>query len=216
VVHFTNGKDTASGRDSRPKGFPYMLDSIQSNTIKVELFCEPLDPIGQVVDHLLVLSVNIGKGADATVFDGPLIIIVNDAWGMKVGLVIQRRCESLCWEFSRVIQDNISHDPNIARVGLSDKFLEPLWATKLGIYCVKVFRPVPMIATLSVVNRRRNVNRVEAHSLNVVELLGNSYVRVELWLSVSIIHIMLLEYGHLEKFPRSSLSKRRRVVHGCR
>eukprot|EP00961_Rhodomonas_salina_P168870 2275605-Rhodomonas_salina.2 len=81
---------------------------------------------------------------------------------------------------SKVVGDHVHHHPNVARMAGLDQRLQVFGRAKLLVDAVQIFRPVPVVSIRGVLDHRRDPNCVEAHPLDVVQVIleaGNPNVR---------------------------------------
>ena len=74
-------------------------------------------------------------------------------------------------QISHVIGNHVHHDPNISLVASIDEINEILLGAKIIVKLIKISAPIPMIASIPVLDNGTDPDRIEPHSLNVIQVV---------------------------------------------
>jgi len=75
-----------------------------------------------------------------------------------------------------MVGDNVDHNPNAHVVGFVDESLEVVSGTEVRVDAVPVASPVSVISTVDVVDGGRYPDGIEAHTLDIVQVVDHSLV----------------------------------------
>lgn len=75
-----------------------------------------------------------------------------------------------------MVGDNIDHNPDVLGVGGVDEVLKVVGATEVAVEVLPVASPVAVVAAIDVINNGGNPDGVEAHTLDVVKVIGHALV----------------------------------------
>ena len=77
---------------------------------------------------------------------------------------------------SDVIGDHINHHIDVSLVALGDECLEIVLRAEVGVQLLPVSSPIAVVAFVEVIHHGRNPDGVEAHTLNVVQVVHDTLV----------------------------------------
>jgi len=75
-----------------------------------------------------------------------------------------------------VVGNDVNHHPDIFLVGSFDEVLQVVGTTEVGVDLLPVASPVSVITIVKIVDDRRDPDGIEAHTLNVVQVVDETLV----------------------------------------
>ena len=96
---------------------------------------------------------------------------------MIVAGVVERRVHSeVGVQVAHMVAYHVHHYPNSSLMARAYKINEILLAAEVVVQFLQISSPISMIPSVSVIDDWRNPDRVEAHSLNIVQVIDNTPV----------------------------------------
>jgi len=180
VVVLTNG-ELADGRlELLPEGLLDFSDSVDAEAIAV-ISSDLLDVLDQLLADESIGLVEIRKARETAVLDFRLVIPVLDVAASRAAVAIvvvvnavegdELVVPAIGLGVTHVVADDIDHKIHATvfeGVVQVDKVIK---STKVFIDSSDILGPVAMIALVSVLNNRTDPDSIEAHALDVVELV---------------------------------------------
>ena len=154
IEAFTHLEDTGSISILSPEIFWYLWNSVNSNSIKVEVLDEVLDPVLKEASDIVIFMIDIWKTSESTVFNLPLVGPVIDAAVVVVmlGLVEWVQLAEIVSDWGGMVCYNIDHYGNSHIMGSLDQVLEIIIISKMAVPLGPVLSPISMIAWVEVIN----------------------------------------------------------------
>ena len=119
IEYFANLIDSSSCSIFFPEIFSDLRDSVDSDSIEVKLFNNPVDPLEQSFANERIILIKIRKASEATHFHLMLIVpVVNDAIGMVMGGLIEwGYFIKVHTDVCRMVSNYIKHHPDTLGLG---------------------------------------------------------------------------------------------------
>jgi len=175
----TDGIDTSFLAEFSPEVLGDIRDGIDSESIKVVGLNEVLNPFEDgLLDERMVL-VKIRKTTEPASFHTVLVSWVNMS-AVEVVVVVFRLVEGddssvvPVIYITNVVGHNINHHPDVLFMANSDEFLEFFSSTEVLVDLIEIAGPVSVVTVGSVGDNRGDPNGIEAHTLDVVEIVLDS------------------------------------------
>jgi hypothetical protein len=148
-------------------------DGIDSDSIKVVLLDQVVDPGLQVLSNIRVVLVEIWQVSESAVLNITCVIPVGD---LAVRVVVIRLVEwidsrEVHTNWSDVVGNNVNHDPDVLLVSSLDQVLQIILTSKVRVDLLPVGSPVSVISTVDVVDDWGDPNGIESHTLDVVKVV---------------------------------------------
>lgn len=175
-------KDLSDGINScrlgvlRPEGSRDFGDSVDSEPVETVVGNNLVCPLEKGVGGGLVLLVEIRKSGKSAIFNLVLVIPVTD---LAVGMVVAGAVEGvdlaeIVADRSDVVGNHIEHDPHAGVVVGLNEFLEIGDGTEVGVDVVPLSGPISVIASWVVDWDWRDPDSIEAHALDVRNVVDES------------------------------------------
>lgn len=137
-----------------------MLNSINTDSVKVILLHNPLDPSAQFLSNLWILSIQIwqtrlGRSNSAILHFCLIVIILNQTKVVILRRAIKRINLIETNPATNMISHNIQHDPDIAFMTLLHQSLQVFRRTKMAIQRVEILGVITMISSSSIYTYRQ-------------------------------------------------------------
>jgi len=125
----------------------------------------------------LVVLIEVWKVSEATVLNLILIVpILNLAFSMIMLCLIEWVDLVVIGIYvGNVISDYIKHYPNTLRMSSLYHVSQVLLVSKVGIDLIPIKSGIAMIVVSIIFRDRRNPNCIKAHTLDIVELILNTF-----------------------------------------
>jgi len=151
-------------------------NSIDSNTIELIGVDQVFDPVLEIASDVRVILVEIWEVSKSAVFDLSLVAPVCDLAIVVVmlGLVERVDLAEVHADWCNVVGDNIDHDVHVLGVSSFHEVLEIIVRAEVIVGLLPIGGPVSVISITVVVNNWRDPDGVETHTLDVIEVLGNT------------------------------------------
>lgn len=108
---------------------------------------------------------------------GGKILITDFAPIVVVTGIIERSIDSkVSVQIAHVVTHHINHDQNPSLVTSTYEINKVFLTAEVVIQFVEIASPIPMIPSIAVINDGWNPNGIEAHSLNIVEIVDDSAI----------------------------------------
>lgn len=108
---------------------------------------------------------------------GGKVVVRNGAPVMVVLFLVERIIDAKVFiKIAHVITNDIDHDPDVSGVTSGNEVLEVLFRAEVIVQLVKVSTPVSMVTSIAIVNDWGNPDGIKAHTLNVVEVVDDTFV----------------------------------------
>ena len=159
-----------------PEVFLDVRDSINSDTVEVEVLNNIFDPCKQGLSHKRVILIQVWEISKAAVLYLILIVPVVD---LALSVVVRRLIEGcnkliLLINPCYVVGNDVQHYPDSLLVSSIDHVFKTLLVSKVRVNLVPIECAVSMIVVSIVLWDRRDPNSIESHSLDVIELVLDS------------------------------------------
>lgn len=151
-------------------------NGIDSNTIELIGVDQVFDPVLEISSDVSVILVEIWEVSKSAVLDLPLVVPVYDITFVVVvlGLVEWVDLAEVHANWCNVVGDNIDHDVHVLGVSCFDEVLKIIIGTEVIVGLLPIGGPVSVITITVVVNDWGDPDGVEAHTLNVIEVVGDT------------------------------------------
>lgn len=152
-------------------------DGINSDTIEVVLLDQVVDPGLQVLSDVRVVLVKIWQVSESAILNIAWVIPVGDLAVRVVmfGLVEWINSGEVHADWSDVVGDDVNHNPDVLGVCGIDQVLEVLLGSKVRVDLLPVGGPVSVVSTVNVVDDWSDPNGVEAHTLDIVKVVLETF-----------------------------------------
>lgn len=159
-----------------PEIFTNFWNGINTNTIKLILGNESLNPVLEVASDVRSILIKIWQVSKSAVLNLGLITPVIDlaVSVIVLSLVQWVNLRKVHTDWSDVVGNNINHHPNTLFVGLFNEVLEVLFGTEVGINLLPVSAPVTMVTWLQIVDNWRNPDSIKAHTFDIVKAVSKT------------------------------------------
>jgi len=176
VEAFTHLENTSGISILLPEVFTDFRNSIDSNTIELIGVDQVFDPVLEISSDVGVILVEIWEVSKSAVLDLPLVVPVCDITSVVVvlSLVEWVNLAEVHANWGNVVGDNIDHDVHVFIVSSFDEVLKILVGTEVIVGLLPIGGPVSVITITVVINDWRDPDGVETHTLNVIEVVGDT------------------------------------------
>jgi len=176
VETFTHLENTSRVSKFLPEVLCDFRNSINSNTIELIGVDQVFDPVLEISSDVRVILVEIWEVSKSAVLDLPLVVPVCNSAIVVVMLSLVERVDfaEVHTDWGNVVGDNIDHDVDTLGVSSFDEVLEIIVRTEMIVGLLPIGGPVTVISITVVVNDWGDPDGVETHTLNIIEVVGNT------------------------------------------
>ena len=176
VEALTHLEDTSGISVLLPEVLGDLRNGIDSNTIELVGVDQVLDPILKITSDVLIILVEIWEVSESAVLNLTLVVPVLDLASIVVMLVVVEWVDlgEVHADWGNVVGDNIDHDVHAFIVGSFDEVLKIISRTEVIVSLLPIGSPVTVITITVVINDWGDPDGVEAHTLDVVKVVGDT------------------------------------------
>lgn len=151
-------------------------NGVNADTVEVELLNKALNPVLEVLAYVRVVLIKIGKISKTAVLDVALVVPVSD---LAITVVVLRSIQGInlgevLSNGSNVVTNDVNHHPNTLGMGSLNQVVEVVLRAEVFVDLLPVAGPVAVVTRVQVVNDWRDPDSIETHTLNVIEVVGDS------------------------------------------
>lgn len=176
VEAFSHLEDSRSLSEFSPEVLRNLRDSVNTNTVKIVILDEFLDPVEELLSNVGVFLFQIGEAWESAVLNLPLITPVIDITVIVVmlGLIEGGYLGIVKTYWANMVGDHVDHHPDVHIVGGLDHSLKTISSSKVVIDFIPVLSPVTMEAILSVIYNWWDPNGIKTKVFDVLEILNDT------------------------------------------
>lgn len=176
VETFTHLENTSRISILLPEVWFDFRNGINSNTIELIGVDQVFDPVLEISSDVIVILVEIWEVSKSAVLDLSLVAPVCDLAIIVIVLSLVERVDfaEVHTNWGNVVGDNIDHDVHVLIVSSFDEVLEILVRTEMIVGLLPIGSPVSVISITIVVNNWGDPDGVETHTLDVIEVVGDT------------------------------------------
>ena len=161
-----------------PEPLRHFGNGVDSYPIDVVLADEISDPAEQGGADVVVLLLEVGQLGQPAVLN-PVLVVVGEvlvrnlAPVVVVAGVVERRINSeIGVQIAHMVGHHVHHHQNIPLVASAHKVNEILLTAEVVVESIEVSAPIAMIPPVAVIDDRGDPNGVEAHTLDIVQIVN--------------------------------------------
>jgi len=94
------------------------------------------------------------------------VVVLRSIQGVDLGEVLSNG--------SNVVSNDVNHHPNILGMGSLNQVVEVILRAEVIVDLLPVAGPVAVVTRVQVINDWRDPDSIETHTLNVIEVVGDS------------------------------------------
>ena len=177
VEDLTHLEDTRGWTELSPEVLWHLWDGVDSDSIESEFGHKVLDPVLELASNPVILLLEIWKVGKSAVLDLPLVSEIGDlaSWMVMISGVEWADLPEVLANWGNMVGDDVNHHVDVSLVASVDETLEVILRTESIVDLVPVTGPVSVVSLVEVVDDWSNPDGVEAHSLDVIEMVLETF-----------------------------------------
>ena len=105
-------------------------------------------------------------------------VLIRDFTPVVIMTWVVERCiyAEICIKVSHMISNDVDHDKNVPLMASIDKIYKILLGAEVIIKFVQISAPISMVSSIPIINDRRDPYSIEAHTLNIVKIVDDTFI----------------------------------------